>query len=748
MSESTPVLDVDVELMEDQLDAILHELTLSIKWGRPSILFALYATSSIRDQAQQKLEESIFKSNLEVVHYQIEYEDQLDLSQFIADISNRENVIFFIDPLNSNHQNTKINLLISELNSCREYMIDNRVRVVFWMTPEEALSLAHASPDFWASRHRVFEFLHEDKNVRISARGFEPVQTATAAPLPTRSNLVAADEELMDDSALVLDFPEFGDSSVNGINLLLMMGVGSWKDGDLEKARESLNAALKIAENSKNNTYIASCLKAIALVNSDLGKISEAVRSYLKVIELGEENVTIWNNIGKLFLKAGKYVDAKNAFNNALSLDATDPISWNGMGSMYAASHKLDDAVRCFKNAIQYNAGYVKPWLNLGDVLVMQNRSSDALYAYLRCVEMDQKNVHAWGEIGKIYFKTGSYLQAAEAYKKAIKLGVSNTEMNSNLADALVRTGQRQEAVAYYHSAVDLEPDKNRKGILLNKLGDLLNNLNDAENADAAYDHAANLAGGGLLGVPQQNRVSSGGNFGFETIQPAEIKFGSNWNVPSNHNQTSFLYETTTYPKVELEEKMSADENAMNNGFEENMNKTEDSTFTAMNQDKSQPQGERTRIWNRLGDTYLKAGAVDQAIDVFKKSIRMEPDFAENYSRLAQAFVRKLQFGEAIAVYRRSMDLAGSDQEKSGVLGLIADLHIQLKDYSAALDALENAINLNPGSDQFILSLDKIRDSLENSEKSAHADIPLPQQSNVLQGVDLNVGKYINDLVA
>ncbi len=707
---------MDVETINDQLESIFHELDLALRWRRPSILFAIYNSTVLRRSAQDSLEKQILDSGQNVIHYQVEYESTLNLVQFVSEISGKENAVFYIDPLNSEGKSSQLQNLISLLNSCRDYLVDHLVRVVFWLTEKEALSVAHQAPDFWASRHRVFEFIQEREIEVQNSVEDAPSAWMTGQKLPMIVSSEANGEDMPGESALVLDLPAGEGPTISGINLLLMMGVENWKEGNHDKACEPLQAALAIAEKSGNNAHQVMCHKAIALVKTDSGKSDEAIQAYNQVIRLGLETVTIWNNIGSLYQKTGRYENALQAFNNALRLDPHDPVSWNGLGSVYANTARFEEAIGCYRKAIQFNASYMTPWVKLGDVLLRQHRDQDALYAYMRTVEMDNKNVHAWAEIGSIYFKAGSYEQAVDAYKKALILGIDSVELHSNLADAYTNSGSYTEAIIHYQKAIERENDNNDKAVLWNKLGDVRRRISDYESAVGAYEMADKLVT--TLGEMESNSAPDAQPE--PEYDPSQAVVNASLDAAAEVGQTDAVrsrfveVEPAGQPAVVAKEAMPAA------GLIAPVSNPESVQIIDMPQTAanlpSQSDLKNAQLWARLGSTYMKAGAIDRAIDVFQKVVNLDPSNVKEYSNLAQAYVQKNDLLEAVSVYRKSIDLLSSPSDKAITYSYIGDLYRQMREFVNALDAFEVALGLDPENETILAGLSKIQEDLDQIE--------------------------------
>jgi membrane associated rhomboid family serine protease/Flp pilus assembly protein TadD len=70
------------------------------------------------------------------------------------------------------------------------------------------------------------------------------------------------------------------------------------------------------------------------------------------------------------------------------------------------------------------------------------------------------------------------------------------------------------------------------------------------------------------------------------------------------------------------------------------------------------------------GRTALERGQTDVAIAALQESVRKKPTFAEGYSLLGQAYLRKQQFADAEAAYRRSLSIQPKDNAVRYQLGM------------------------------------------------------------------------------
>jgi ParB family chromosome partitioning protein len=273
-------------------------------------------------------------------------------------------------------------------------------------------------------------------------------------------------------------------------NLLLSLGILHWRKGALDTALEHLNQALEISSRIKEARLQAACFNAIAIVQTDLGLVDEAIDSYRKTIALAPDQNLTWNNLGNLYEKLGRFEAAIEAFTQVLERTPSDALAWNGLGNVYLKQRKNAEAVAAYKQSIEFapnlahpwnglgnayasrgdfeiaipayqrsvelNKDFSFPWINLGDLYQEQGNNQEALKAYWNAVRIDSRNPQIWNSLGNAYMSSGMCAEAIKSYHKAIKLNRNYESAYTNLAAAYSLVGNFEEAVAYYQKSVEL----------------------------------------------------------------------------------------------------------------------------------------------------------------------------------------------------------------------------------------------------------------------------------------------------
>jgi tetratricopeptide (TPR) repeat protein len=208
---------------------------------------------------------------------------------------------------------------------------------------------------------------------------------------------------------------------------LLRLGILHWRKGEYEKSIQFLKAAIDASDKSQDHFIEALCYYAIALVDTDLGRIDEAIHAYQSAANLAPENIFPWNNLGNLNCMLARYDDAKSAYQEAIEHNPKNSASWNGLGDVYHRLGRNDDAIAAYQ---------------LGNVFENRNSEKDALTEFEMSIDSNQGDPQVWIEAGNIYFNIGLFDDAIASYQKAIDLDPSNATVQASLAKAEKASGQ------------------------------------------------------------------------------------------------------------------------------------------------------------------------------------------------------------------------------------------------------------------------------------------------------------------
>jgi tetratricopeptide (TPR) repeat protein len=102
-------------------------------------------------------------------------------------------------------------------------------------------------------------------------------------------------------------------------------------------------------------------------------------------------------------------------------------------------------------------------------------------------------------------------------------------------------------------------------------------------------------------------------------------------------------------------------------------------------------------LWNEIGNIYLIIGSPEDAIAAYTKAIEVNPDSGWAYSNLGHAYFLTGEFGHALFMFRKSLQLMDTPEKQAIVWNKIGDAYRALKDIDNAIQAYKKADDLDMG---------------------------------------------------
>lgn len=90
------------------------------------------------------------------------------------------------------------------------------------------------------------------------------------------------------------------------------------------------------------------------------GDSEKAIDEYEKSLQLHEENFHALNNLGLLYIKAGKLDSAMEVLEKAVEMDGAEDYAFNNLGVTYERLGMITEATDMFEKAVAINPDYEK----------------------------------------------------------------------------------------------------------------------------------------------------------------------------------------------------------------------------------------------------------------------------------------------------------------------------------------------------------------------------------------------------
>jgi len=220
-----------------------------------------------------------------------------------------------------------------------------------------------------------------------------------------------------------------------------------------------ISAALYTCQKSVQlNPYDIGSLNNLGFLQFEQGKFDEAEASYKKVLTLNPNLAETYNNLGNTFNEQGKFDEAEASFKKAILLKPEYVDVYYNMGVMLNNQRKFNEAELNYKKALKLKPNHVEAYNNLGNTLNEQGKFDEAEASFKKAISLKPDHVEAYNNLGKTLNDQNKFIEAKKNFDKAIILKNDYTQSYYNLGITLQQLGKIEKAIENYDKAIKLNP--------------------------------------------------------------------------------------------------------------------------------------------------------------------------------------------------------------------------------------------------------------------------------------------------
>jgi Flp pilus assembly protein TadD len=163
------------------------------------------------------------------------------------------------------------------------------------------------------------------------------------------------------------------------------------------------------------------------------GDLASAEGAFKQALTLDSTHVKSYVNLSRVLIESGQPDSAMGYLNSVLRIDETLGEAYRLIGRVHDANGEMDEAVTAYHEALLLDSTDVWSMNNLGLVLIHQGAFDDALRPLARAVDLSPEVGTFQNNLGIALERTGHFSAAADAYRAAIAADSNFTKAQVNL---------------------------------------------------------------------------------------------------------------------------------------------------------------------------------------------------------------------------------------------------------------------------------------------------------------------------
>jgi len=220
------------------------------------------------------------------------------------------------------------------------------------------------------------------------------------------------------------------------------------------RLKEAGRLYLQILESQPEN---ADALHLLGLIAHQAGDPARAADLLERAVRI-RPNQAQWHNLlGLVYTDLDRDSEAQAAFEWAITLDAQPEFS-NNLGILHKKHRRIAEAERAFSAAIVRDPDFADAHYNLGNLYSANGKPADARASFERALIANPAHAHALAALGQLTLASGQPEEAIPLLERALSLLPNEAGLHCELGDALEKLHRLEDASAAYRKALRIDP--------------------------------------------------------------------------------------------------------------------------------------------------------------------------------------------------------------------------------------------------------------------------------------------------
>lgn len=450
---------------------------------------------------------------------------------------------------------------------------------------------------------------------------------------------------------------------------------------------------------------------------------SSALSVLKKLANEDDIDIEIYKNIGLCEINLDNPIEAKNAFKKVIDAAPDDALSLFYLANCYMRLGDKDEAIEKFQRVLELRPNYLEAYKNLAMLYLEFARPDEAIELATKALNNPEiePDYSLYYVLSTSYMVKKEYKNAANCLEEALKLNPEHIQMINSLAVCYMNTGELNLGFPHLKHALELEPDN---ALTNYNLGIYRQTLDDFEGAlkyfQASYQKEPSIT---MLSTLANCALKAG-----QVEMAASLYQNLVSAYPNNPEyRLSFI---ETQEQLENYDKALESVNLLLSQDEKNIAlvKKKGALLRKLHRNVESIEIFSTllkrgkidvEVYYNLAFNYVETGDLDDAKEMFKKCIILEPQNPYAHKDLGVLYLKMNLYDWAVEEIEEAIKLEGDVGEFHMSLGVA---YLMLSRLDDATNALNNSLKYDPNEPDTYAYLGYI-DLLNRNYESALAQL-------------------------
>ena len=193
-------------------------------------------------------------------------------------------------------------------------------------------------------------------------------------------------------------------------------------------------------------------------LSQELGLEREAEEAERKLRKVNPKDAYDWYFKGEYFSRQNKLSHAVSSYNKAVEMKPNLAEAWNGLTYALIRLGDYEPAAQTSAKAVELAPENVNNWYYQGHILANLGKFEEALPVYQKVIDFDPNSFTAWANMGWLHCAFGKFAEALPFLDKAVELNPQSSNVFTNRGWALAGLNRHEEAINDFDRALALNP--------------------------------------------------------------------------------------------------------------------------------------------------------------------------------------------------------------------------------------------------------------------------------------------------